>query len=390
MTMLYGQNLSRREIAARSGTPTAFGGVRLVTLGDGAGRGMRMLEFRTTAGLRFTVAVDRAMDIVELEHMGRPIGWQSPTGPRHPAYFDYEGEGGLGPLRSFNGFLVTCGLDHIGGPETVDGSGYNYPRRDRVPHGLHGRINATPARLTGHGEHWEGERCILWAEGVAAQATGFGENLHLHRRIEVDLDGSEIRLSDRVVNAGFVCTPHMFFYHVNLGHPVLDEGARYLAPIRDVLWASHADAYRAQGVGYRSMTAPREGFREQVWAHDMAADAAGRVSVALVNDRIGLGLEVETQKAELPCAYQWQNLQAGSYALGIEPATHHVLGDNAARDRDEMIWLGAQEERRYHATFRVLDGPGAIGAAEARITAAARQPDDDFPEPSGHFPRLRR
>jgi len=385
MTMLYGTRLTRRELLARSGSPDAFGGVRLVVLDDGAGRGVRLLEFRNAAGLRFSVAVDRAMDIAELEHRGRPIGWHSPTGFRHPAYFDYEGEAGLGPLRSFSGFLVTCGLDHVMGPEEVDGSDYLYPRRRRIVHGLHGRIGNTPAGLLGHGLRWEGERAVLWAEGVVKQATSFAENLHLHRRIEVDLDGLEIRLTDRVVNAGFTRTPHMFFYHVNIGHPVLDAGARYLAPVREVLWASHADDYRAQGVGYRTMTAPREGFTEQVWAHDMAADARGEVAVALVNDGLGLGIEVATRKDELPCAYQWQNLQAGSYALGIEPSTHHVTGNSAARARGEMIWLEALEERCYHAAFRVLDGAAAIGEAEARIAAAARQPAGEFPAPSGNF-----
>jgi hypothetical protein len=92
----------------------------------------------------------------------------------------------------------------------------------------------------------------------------------------------------------------------------------------------------------------------------------------------------------LPCAYQWQNFQAGNYALGIEPSTHHVLGNLAARERGEMIWLSAQEERRYDARFRVLDGTAAIAAAEARIAAIAHQPDTDFPGPSGVFPPLQR
>ena len=44
------------------------------------------------------------------------------------------------------------------------------------------------------------------------------------RRIEADVGGNDIRLSDRVVNAGFLPTPHMLFYHVNIGHPVVEEG----------------------------------------------------------------------------------------------------------------------------------------------------------------------
>ncbi|WP_210528263.1 aldose 1-epimerase family protein [Rubellimicrobium arenae] len=390
MPELFGRTLSRRDVAAHAGSLSAFGGVRLVTLGDGPERGVRLLEFRTGSGLRFTVAVDRAMDIVEVEHKGRSIGWHSPTGLRHPGLHEVEGEQGLAFARSFTGFLVTCGLDHILGPDEVPADNYNYPGKKTVKHVLHGRITSIPARLTGYGERWEGDRCVLWVEGIVAQSAVFGENLHLHRRIEADLGGDEIRVQDRVVNQGFLRTPHMFFYHVNLGHPLLEDGARYLAPIREVIWAAHSGPrYQAQGVGYRRAPAPALDFVEQVWQHEMAADGDGRVPVALVNDRLGLGVEVATRKDQLPCAYEWQNFQAGSYALGIEPSTHHVLGDNAARDRGEMIWLGPLEERSYELRVRVLDGAAALSDAEARISAIAMQPQEDFPEPSGRFGPLR-
>ena len=123
------------------------------------------------------------------------------------------------------------------GPAEVPADSYNYPGRKTVRHSLHGRVSLIPARLTGYGERWEGDRCVLWAEGVVQQSAMFGEDLYLFRRIEAEVGGREIRVSDRVVNHGFYRTPHMFFYHVNVGWPLLEEGARYLAPIRDVLWA---------------------------------------------------------------------------------------------------------------------------------------------------------
>ena len=380
--------MTRVEVAAHSGALSQFAGVRLLTLGDGVERGLRMLEFRTGSGLRFTVLVDRAMDIAEVEHDGRAIGWHSAAGFRHPGLHDPEGEDGFAWARSFSGFLVTCGLDHILGPEKVSTESYNYPGRKTARHALHGRVSTIPARLTGYGETWDGDRCVLWAEGIVRQATVFGENLALYRRIEADLGGDEIRLSDRVVNEGFLLTPHMMFYHINIGYPVLDEGARYLAPIRDVIWAAHEARYRAQEVGYSRVPAPQSGFAEQVWQHEMTANADDEVPIALVNDRIGLGIEVTTKKHQFPCAFQWQYYQAGAYVMGIEPATHHVLGNQAARDRGEMIWLGPHQERQYQTRFRVLDGSTRIAASEAAIRAIVLQPDDDFPAPSGQFPQL--
>jgi hypothetical protein len=56
-------DVSREVIARPAGDLAAAGGVRSVVLGDGAERGIRVLEFRTGGGLRFDVLVDRAMDI---------------------------------------------------------------------------------------------------------------------------------------------------------------------------------------------------------------------------------------------------------------------------------------------------------------------------------------
>jgi hypothetical protein len=110
---LNGREYTRRELEERSGALSQFAGVRLLELQDGVERGIRLLEFRTGSGLRFTVLVDRAMDIGDCDYKGQAIGWNSPAGFRHPGLHEYEGEGGLAWARSFSGLLVTCGLDHI-------------------------------------------------------------------------------------------------------------------------------------------------------------------------------------------------------------------------------------------------------------------------------------
>ena len=388
MVELYGRTLSRRDVSAHAGALAQFAGVRLVTLSDGVERGIRMLEFRTGTGLRFTALVDRALDIADCDYRGMAVGWNSPAGFRHPGLHEYEGEGGLAWLRSFSGLLVTCGLDHVLFMYEEPADHYVYGPRKSVSHSIHGRVGTIPAKLSGYGERWEGDECFLWAEGVVQQATVFGEDLHLIRRIEAKVGTNEIRLHDRVVNHGFYRTPHMYCYHINVGHPVLAEGSRYLAPIRDVVWAAHAGAdYRKQGVGYRTLPSPKLNFHEQVWQHEMAADWGDEVPVALVNEALGIGFEVVTRKEQFPCQFEWQNLQSGQYALGIEPSTNHVLGHKAARERGELIWLEHAESREYDSTFRILDGAEEIAAAEKRIRRLAAQSDDEYALPSGnHVP----
>jgi hypothetical protein len=386
---LYGRSLTRRALAEHTGSLSQFAGVRLSTLGDGVERGLRQLEFRTGTGLRFTVLIDRAMDIAECEHSGRAVGWHSPSGFRHPGLHEYEGEGGLSWFRSFSGLMVTCGLDHVLFMHDDPADHYFYGAKKTVSASLHGRVGTIPARLTGYGERWEGDTCILWAEGVVQQSTVFGEDLHLIRRIEATVGSDEIRLHDRVVNHGFYKTPHMYCYHINVGYPVLAEGSRYVAPIRDVVWAAHdGEDYRKQGVGYRTLSAPIRNFHEQVWQHDMAPDGEGKVNVALVNEALGFGFEVQTLKSQFPTMYEWQNLHAGHYALGIEPSTNHVLGKDFARERGELIQLEHGEERRYDSVFRILPDAAAVSEAVTRIEGVARQPAEDYPAPSGVYPAI--
>jgi hypothetical protein len=106
-----------------------------------------------------------------------------------------------------------------------------------------------------------------------------GEDLHLVRRIEIEVGTNDIRLSDRVVNHGFYRTPHMLCYHINVGYSLLDEGARHLAPVTDVVWAAHGGVdYRKQGMGYRRMPGPQAAFHEQVWQRTCKAPSPWRWS----------------------------------------------------------------------------------------------------------------
>lgn len=139
-------------------------------------------------------------------------------------------------------------------------------------------------------------RLILPAEGVVRHAAVFGEPLETVRGIEHV--GDEIRLTDWAISSGFARSPRMPCCHVDVGHPVMAKGARYPDPIEDVIWAAHADTWRDQGVGQRTMFARQAQFCEQALRHEMAWDAAGEMSVARVGDALALGFEVVTCKTQ--------------------------------------------------------------------------------------------
>ena len=289
---VYGHEIDRAQLARLAGDTAALGGVRSVVLDDGAERGIRALEFRTGSGLAFDVLVDRAMDIGPAQHAGRSFGWTSATGFRHPALHEYRDEDGLAWLRSFSGLIVTAGLDHTLFTAEVDAAQYNYPFRKSVWNGLHGRVANIPARLVGYGEEWHGsDTCTLWAEGEVRQAAVFGEHLRLRRRIETDLGSNAIRLIDTVTNHGFDQTPHMLLYHINLGWPLVDADARLVAPIARTRFST--ESVQRQRVSYQRFPEPQTGFVEQVYTHDLVASEDGRLTAAVINERLQMGVQVE-------------------------------------------------------------------------------------------------
>ncbi len=348
------RRLSRRAVERHAGDLSALGGVRSVVLGDGLERGVRVLEFKTAAGLRFDVLVDRAMDLGATELSGVSIAWASRTGVRHPMLFEHADERGLSFLRSMTGLLVTGGLDHTLFGDDVDASHYHYPPRPTLRHGLHGRVANLPARLLGYGEAWQGDRCVLYAEGEVRQAAMFAEHLRLRRRIEVDLDGTEIRVEDTVRNHGFDPTPHMFLYHINLGWPFLGAGTRVQAPIERTVWQSAS--VEEQGVSHLELPGPQPAFVEQVYEHALRPDERGEVLVTVTNPA-QRRVELRFDGTAFGHFFEWLALREGDYALGLEPSTHAVAGDRSARDDGSMIWLGHGEERHYRTSLRFVDGP---------------------------------
>ncbi len=217
--------------------------------------------------------------------------------------------------------------------------------------GLHGRISNTPARLVGYGHRWDGDECVLYAEGEVLQASQFGEHLVLRRRIECRVGASSFTLHDEVENIGWDPTPHMNLYHINIGFPVLDEGAEILVPTRSI---TPRGDYPADG--YRTIDAPEKRHFERVFEHDAIAEADGSVPVAVVNAARGIGAYEVFNLNQLPYHFVWRMLGEGSYVVGIEPSTNRTAGRLDARERGELIILEHGETREYDLELGALVG----------------------------------
>jgi Domain of unknown function (DUF4432) len=352
---LWGRQWSREELLARVGRLEQLAGIRLVEGGDGAERGVRMLRCWSGAGFDFEVLVDRGFDIGGAWIDGRPLAWSSPVGLVGPWYCE---PGGIGWFRGFPGGLVsTCGLDHtlLGGAD--DTTVFNYPHRVTETYGLHGRYTGLPARLAGYGVSWDGDDGVLWAEGEVLQAALFGEQLLLRRRIEADLGGVSLRITDTVTNIGPTPCPHMMLYHCNIGFPVVDAGSELVYPSGPGSCVSAASS-----PDYLELTGPSADFVEECYEHDMRAGPDGLVGAAVVNRAIGLGVFQRYERSALPRHITWRQLGTVAYVVAMEPSTNRDAGRFDARQRGELAHLAPGEARRYRLEIGALVGDDAIDA----------------------------
>ena len=360
MPGLWNENYRREDLLRHVGRLEQVAGVRLVTLGDGAGKGVRVLEFRTGTGFAFDIVVDRAFDIGRCEISGRPLSWISGVGTGGPWYYEPEG---LGFFRNFGGgLLTTCGLEHTLFMAEDTAEQYHYPPKKTETFGLHGRVSNRPARLAGYGERWEGDECILWAEGEVLQAAVFGEHLLLRRHVEARVGESRLKIHDEVENVGFARTPHMYLYHVNIGFPVVDEGSELLAPARSVAARGN---YPAED--YDKLHAPEAGYTERVFEHELAAEDDGTVPVAIVNREVGFGIYQLYDHEHFPHHFIWRMLGEGTYVMGLEPSTNKTAGRLDARASGELIELEAGEKRTYDLELGALDGEEEVGRFATRV-----------------------
>lgn len=314
------------EITRRSAHGRALADLKLVTVADGPGTGGRLLQLRTPAGLAADIALDRGGDLLRLSWKGREVGWHSAAMAPHPSP-NTDAEHGLGFLRGFDGFIVTCGLDHHGLPAETSADDACYPPRDVHVHPLHGRISTARADLVTKEIDWQAGEIVIRL--VIRQTSVFGENLELQRDYRFALEQGDIILTDRVTNRGFRPARHGILYHVNVGFPVLCETAR--------LTGEHWELAKLMEMG----ALPKDDHVENVDVAPSPPD--GQIGLR----GGGVDLSLRYDPSCLPVTALWRAFQSGTYALGLEPQTD--LSDKST------ALLAAGEERGYRLHISVQD-----------------------------------
>ncbi len=336
---LFGLELTRRELDACTGRLAQVAGIRLVRFDDGREQGMRVAQVSSGAGLRFSVLLDRGMDIGPAEFGGVPLAYLAPADSAAPAYFD---DRGLNWLRTWGaGLLTGCGLRNVGGPCEVD--------EEEFP--LHGRLSNIPATNVCTGEEWDGDDCEFFVQGKMTEARLFGENLELVRRVSTRLGGTEIRVTDTVTNRGFSPEPVFILYHTNWGFPVVHESSVLDAVPHPVV--PRDDGAVAGLEHWMAMQPPTPGYSEQVFYHDIPADEDGFAGLTLRSPLAGLSVTVRCRKRELPWIVHWKMMGQGAYVTGIEPSNCRVGGRIAEIPNGPHCVLEGGDSRSFEVRISV-------------------------------------
>ncbi len=333
--------------------PAQLGGIETSVLDNGPSRGTRIAWINTGTGLRYKIAIDRAMDIADAFYNQHSLTWLSHAGITPPQPFSNRA---LGWLRTFGGgLLTTCGLEHVGGPEADE-----FGER-----GLHGLISNNAAEILSITQpdplKNKGEFSI---QGKIRQSQIFGPSFELRRTISGTLGQPIIRIHDEVTNLANISTPHMLLYHLNFGWPLVDEGT-------DLLWNGQWQSpggtpdlkiFR-QGNNFRKCPSPlpsHNGAGEEVAFIDITPDESGRCTAGLLNRRINIGLAIRFNKNELPWLTNWQHWGKAEYVTGLEPGTNPPIGQAKARAQQTLIFLESGETRNYSLEIEVLDNEADI------------------------------
>ncbi|OQY06868.1 MAG: DUF4432 domain-containing protein [Planctomycetales bacterium 4572_13] len=335
------------------GNTWQIGGIETSVLDNGPAKGSRIAWVNTGTGFRYKVAIDRCLDIVDAFYNQYSLAWLSYSGLTVPRL---DANSGLEWLYSFAGGLVTtCGLTHIGGPEADEAE-------DR---GLHGRISNIPATVESiiQPDPASG-KMDMSITAVIKESSVFGPHLELRRTITSILGEPAVKICDEVINRGNTPCPHMLLYHCNFGWPLVDEGT-------DIVYKGKC---RSRGMDfdnelfnedhdYKKCQKPLESHRgggESASFIDLEPDTDGMCQAGLINHALPLALVMRYPKNQLPHLTNWQHWGPGEYVCALEPGTNPPIGQNKARQLDELIMLEPGESKNYHLGIQIFSDPDPI------------------------------
>jgi Domain of unknown function (DUF4432) len=339
--------------------PIAGGTIRRTTLRGGRREGVDLVEI-DNGTFRFAVVPTRGMGLWKGWLGKTEVGWKSPVkGPVHPQFVPLTEPSGLGWLEGFDELLCRCGLTSNGAPDPGANGAYHYP--------LHGRIANLPAHhveLVADDDTGE-----VSLSGTVDETRFLFQKLRLTATYKTRPGHSGLTVIDEVTNLSGDPAETQLLYHVNFGPPLLDPGARLIAPVKTVV---PRDPRAAEGISsWNSYPAEQAGFAEQVYFFELLSDADGRTRVLLKNAHATLGVSLRYSTRQLPYFTLWKNtpMAADGYVTGLEPGTNFPNPRSFEGHEGRVVKLKPGESVKFQLELEVHADEQAVAATEEQIAA---------------------
>jgi hypothetical protein len=281
---------------------------------------------------------------------------------------------GLGWLEGFDELLTRCGLLSNGAPQ--------FDSRGALQHPLHGRIANLPAqRVVVEADPESGELAVT---GVVDECRFHFHKLRLTSTLRTRPGELGVRLIDEVTNLSDGPGEMELLYHVNFGPPLLESGARVLAPVRRMM---PRDAAAVSGVGqWDQFGPPQTGPSEECYFFELLSGPDHRTHTMLRNGAGDRGVSLRFSTVELPCFTLWKNprAKADGYVTGLEPGVNFPNVRSFEAEQGRVRRMKPGETFRFELAIEVHDDKASVAQAEseiARLQALAPPEICGSPEP---------
>lgn len=297
----------------------------------------------TISSGNFTIKVSptRGMGILSVEGDGVRMGWDSPVDEVvNPSHITLESRGGLGWLDGFNEMMVRCGFEWTGHPVTADGMIYT----------LHGRAGNTPvSKLVVDVE--DKAPYTITVKGLIKENTFKKSHLETWATLSYVPGEKSFTVNDIVTNKGDYVRDYQIIYHSNYGTPILEEGAKFIAPVKEI---SPFNDYAVEGLqDWQTYLGPTKDFDEMVFNVYPYADEQGMTKVMLANKAGDMGAGIEFNVNQLPVLSLWKNtdtLKQG-YVTGLEPGTSFAYPVTIEREQKRVRQLEPGQSAEFSLTY---------------------------------------
>ena len=331
------------------------------TLRGGASDGVDVVHV-DNGKFSFAVVPTRGMGLWKAWLGDLEIGWKSPVrGPVHPQFVPLAEPSGLGWLDGFDELMVRCGLESNGAPDFDESGRLAYP--------LHGRIANKPAhRVEVSVDEVAGEITLT---GVVEETRFHFSKLRMTTTYKTKIGEPGVRIQDQVQNFGGTPAGMQMLYHTNFGLPLVDPGARVVAPVKKLV---PRNDHAAAGLeNWNDYPAESAGFEEQVYFLELAGPEDGQSQVLLKNAHGTQGASLRFNRKKLPCFTIWKNPVAArdGYVTGLEPGTNFPNPRSYEQQQQRVVQLPPAGKLTFDLQLEVHDDEASVARSEAQIAALA-------------------